>query len=629
MKFWDKALSDLREGEHSLRAIYGIISERYGDCVFSERINGAETEKITYGQLTSLVDAIFCEIHRYGFGRGTFVGIDMPNSALWVACFWGVLKAGCRPLLINSSWDLGLKESVISDCRCPLVLSDGSSRCREAADFSFVYLTTEKELPEARWADEFALSTTGTTGTPKTVVHNGAGIVAQILCSGDVLKRNKTLKYNSKGEVKLLAFLPFYHIFGLVTNLLWFGFFGRTFVFISDNTPDSIRYACKRQGVTHFFAIPLVWNSVAKAVIREADRSGQRAKLERALSFSLRLQSVFPYFGMKFARRLFRKQRGAVMGDKPMCLISGGAPLGEDAKRVLNGMGYSVYNGYGLTEAGIVGVEIDPNVKKRMGDSAGRPFDGIQAEIIDGMLALKGGGLFTGTVRDGEVVYRNPDEPFITRDCARIDAKRRIFVCGRADDLVIGENGENVNPDDVERLIGVLPCDSYCVCGVKNGGKDVIALFIACTNAARAALAVKSAYEAIDRVPAYMRPSVIYLCGELPSVLGKIKRSELRKMFEAQREDFKKTSRGGELSAAVAATVAEVRECFAKVLNLRCADVSDNSDFMADLGGSSLDYFALVSELNSRFKISLNFSEDAFCVTPSSFAKKIVSETEV
>ena len=72
-------------------------------------------------------------------------------------------------------------------------------------------------------------------------------------------------------------------------------------------------------------------------------------------SFSNGLQSVFPRLGARLARRvLFRRVREQALGTEPMFCISGGGFLQPQAAELMNGLGYGMHNGYGMTETGIL-----------------------------------------------------------------------------------------------------------------------------------------------------------------------------------------------------------------------------------------------------------------------------------
>lgn len=119
------------------------------------------------------------------------------------------------------------------------------------------------------------------------MLYDGAAITAQLLQSESIVRKCPEVKHDRLArELRMLAFLPFYHIFGLMASLLWFIFFGVTFVFLERYDSRSIQYACKVGRVTHFFAVPAVWEQTARQLLREAERQGQKEKLLRAVRFS-------------------------------------------------------------------------------------------------------------------------------------------------------------------------------------------------------------------------------------------------------------------------------------------------------------------------------------------------------
>ncbi len=111
------------------------------------------------------------------------------------------------------------------------------------------------------------------------MLYDGAAITAQLLQSESIVRKCPEVKHDRLArELRMLAFLPFYHIFGLMASLLWFIFFGVTFVFLERYDSRSIQYACKVGRVTHFFAVPAVWEQTARQLLREAERQGQKEK---------------------------------------------------------------------------------------------------------------------------------------------------------------------------------------------------------------------------------------------------------------------------------------------------------------------------------------------------------------
>ncbi|NCB59814.1 MAG: hypothetical protein EOM46_20565, partial [Gammaproteobacteria bacterium] len=93
-------------------------------------------------------------------------------------------------------------------------------------------------------------------------------ISEQVLLAEYIYRNNKDIIHN--GPIKQLAFLPFHHIFGLIAVYMWYTFFGKTIVYIKNRTADVILAACKAHRVTHIYAVPLLWNNVAKGILRKA-----------------------------------------------------------------------------------------------------------------------------------------------------------------------------------------------------------------------------------------------------------------------------------------------------------------------------------------------------------------------
>ena len=318
-----------------------------------------------------------------------------------------------------------------------------------------------------------------------------------------------------------------------MASLLWFIFFGVTFVFLERYDSRSIQYACKVGRVTHFFAVPAVWEQTARQLLREAERQGQKEKLLRAVRFSNGLQSVFPRLGAQVARRvLFRRVREQVLGTEPMFCISGGGFLQPQAAELMNGLGYGMHNGYGMTETGILSVELSRRAKWRLSGGVGQPLQALSGGwriAEDGVLELRSPLLYTAMLENGVRVPRDPGAWFRTRDVFRAEGGR-WYMEARQGDLIIGANGENLSPDLIEQRLALQAGTASCVLGMELEGDErpVLIVQTAADDYARAR-ASAAAYEAVARLPLTMRPARIFLTEqELPISFGKPRRAELR-----------------------------------------------------------------------------------------------------
>lgn len=623
-----------------MKDIYEVVCS-FPDNIFFEQLKGSKIEKTSYSEFDASVRSIAPKLKAYLVNReiaaDSLVGIDMDNSPEWVVSFWAILAAGYKPLLINNRLDESINLQIIRDSGAQAVICDNPKRDIDIT-FSFIAALSET-LAQDVWGDEFALTTSGTSGDPKIYLYDGRALSEQIFNSKYVVRRNFSITKGYKGSIKVLAFLPFYHIFGLVASLMWFSFFGRTFVFLSDLRPQTIQYACKRHGVTHFFAIPIVWNGVAAHVRRQAKKEGgsKSADLERGLGVSLKLQSIFPKFGRWLASNiLLKKLRKRVFGQSLRFCISGGGYIKEEALRMFNGLGYSLYNGYGMTEIGIGSVELRKRANDRILGSVGKPFPSIEYRINDGgVLEVRGGSLYCKQIKGGKLVERSKKDWFNTNDVFVKDNEGNYYINGRKDDIIILPNGENIVPDLIEKKFELQYAKTYTVVGLNSGGVvEIVLLIYPEPKAARSQVdeMLLKVYEVNSTLPPHEKLSRVLITIEpLPVVMDtKVQRSRIRQMLDDKTLKYYAVDLGHYSDAKVVidgnfeATLSGVIDVFCDVLKAGRDEVSGSSNFLLDLDGSSLEYFALLEELAKKFNITFDL-EKGYLITPIEFASYIIS----
>jgi len=637
MKYYDRALSDLGKSDLTFRAIFEIVFS-FGGNVFYEYQKDGAVVGTTYAQCRALIEdaaGVFSDILGVK-NRGKFVGIKLENSPEWIISFWALLMAGYRPLLVNTRAPRDDIDAVLKSAGAAAVISDAPFN-----DYLFINADQLIQKPEnpivPAWEDEIALCSSGTTGGMKLCLYRGRAISEQIFNSRYVLKTNPTIESYYRGQAKLLAFLPFYHVFGLVADLLWFSFFGCTFVFLPGYTHEAIRDACRRHGVTHIFAIPVLWNTVAAGIEKEiADRGGQTAaKFEKAVRFSLALQSVFPRLGRKFVSATFFKQtQEMIFGPSVRFCISGGGYIYEDTLRLLNAVGYPLYNGYGMTEIGITSVELALTAKKRLSGSVGRPFPSVTYDVSgseSGELVVRGNSLAYAIIENGQMRERKPEEPFYTGDLVHRDAKGNYWIDGRKDDLIICENGENLNPDAIECHFRPEHAKHLCVLGVK-GVKNTVCpvLVIRPEDGAtpyQADVMLSQVFRQNAELPMNMQVRRVLLAEQdLPTVLEcKVQRKAVAEMLEnggLKCREVKLSAMAGldgKRGAYHEKTLGRVCELFTEVLDAG-EPVRAEAHFLYDLGGNSLQYFSLVEKICAEFNVTISLGASEFFATPAEFA---------
>lgn len=199
--------------------------------------------------------------------------------------------------------------------------------------------------------------------------------------------------------------------------------------------------------------VPAVYEQIAAQMRRRSPEEGPRAELlEKVLGWQVTPETRA--LAASLAPTLAPEAR-EVLGSRMKVAIIGAAPSSMELKRFLVLSGVPVYEGYGMSEVGMIACNT-PGAN-RFG-SVGRRFPGIGMDVSDdGILTVA-----TSFVRTAR--YENVDDDDVFRDglvhtgdIARIDEDGFLFITGRAKNLVISDRGKNVNPAPIEAALMDLP----------------------------------------------------------------------------------------------------------------------------------------------------------------------------
>lgn len=629
MSLIEQYLNLLDDTDFTFASIYKIMTEHHAKSVFSESLKGGMVVKMTYGELFAMSDAIAAQIvARYQNAGDSCIGIYMDNSNEWVAAFWAILRTGFVPVLLNTRQDIAVTNRIVEKLK-PVCVFTTDSRIDGCVDVAEFVQAGKGQTIEETWCDDIVMVTSGSTSEPKLIRHNGRTICRQIELTRDILRVNPTIKHNRKLEIRIMAFLPFYHIFGLVSTMMWFTFFGRTLIFLPDYSPKSIQNVSNRMEVTHFFAIPLVWEKIAASVLYEAEQQGKLKTLQKAVKFSNTLQSIWPALGTFVARQiLFKDVRRKALGTNLNFCISGGGFIKPETVELLNGLGYSMYQGYGLTECGIVSVNLDRRPSKRNNSSCGPIFSDINYKLSDkGELLISQEDAFDAIFVDGSWLKRSGDY-YSTNDKVVCDTLG-LHILGRMDDVIIAENGENISPEAIEQKIDNGAFVSASVLYMTLEEKKQIVLALESDGKATGfeyANSLKKVFASIEALNLIERPSeVISIVGQVPYNMKGVDRKKLAAMLEAQELYYEKCELLDEEMLAhykeegYQTILSEVKQIFAEVAKKPVEEVTDTSNYINNLEGDSLGYVELLDQINAHFDVQIMLDEKIL-LTPAAFA---------
>lgn len=622
----------LRSSDMSFSSIYEVMF-RFSDNVLGEWNDGYRIHTCTYGEAKKQIEQVAAAIYARIGATHQYVALEMENCMEWIIAFWAILRSGNKPYLVNCRHPKALAERICNSIKIAYVI--GKEQTQLSAEFiDFSTLTGGGDF-EAEFENEIALSTSATSLNGVVCFYSGKELSNQLLNTESILQENNRISMFYHGELKNLAFLPFYHIFGLIAVYFWFTFFGRTIVFLRDYAPDTILRTVRKHEVTHIFGVPMLWHTIEKEVLKQLKKQGQATekKFYKGLHICTAIQNMFPYWGSRLAKKIMHEVTEQIFGPSVLFCISGGSYLKDSTLYMFNGMGYALHNGYGMSEIGITSVELRKRPKDRNHNSIGHPMKSVKYRISDtGTLLVCGNSLCHSIMINGE--YQKKEDWFDTGDVMTCQ-DGYYFIQGRMGDVVIGDNGENINPDVIEQCFSIPEAGAFTVLGLKDGSQATESL---------AMIVNINPYLPIRRIDAIKQQ--IYRQNEALPVTTQVREfyftyDELAPAT-AIKVGRKYVLRGlqngsihlipfADIAQAVSSTteeinpqlIARVQQIVAKGLGLEPKQIQENTHLLNDLGISSLEYFAVLTELADEFQLSVSDSPETYGYTVCEIAKYI------
>jgi len=621
----------LQESPRDMASVFAIICGN-GERIFAECSDGYRIHTYTYTDIEKTVERVSAGIHaRMGATHG-YVGLEMENGVEWIVTFWAILRSGNKPFLINCRHPKALSDRLLKQLHIQYVIGTQPTEL-DAEWLDYASLQSDKAF-DGDFEDEFALSTSATSLQAKICIYHGKQVAAQVLNSKRIIRECKRMAAHYHGSLKQLAFLPFYHVFGLFAVYFWFAFFGRTFVFLRDMSPDTILKTCRKHEVTHIFAVPMLWHTIEDKIKKQLEQKGEKTqkKFEKGMKISMALQKAMPYLGTAIAKRLMAEVTDALFGPSIQFCISGGSHLRASALHLINGIGYPLHNGYGMSEIGITSVELGGKITDRNRNSIGKPFESVDYRLgEDGTLYVRGSSICHSMIINGEEMLM--PEWFDTGDLMSCE-DGRYYISGRRGDVVIGDNGENINPDLIEEHFGLSGDTPYSVLGIREEDNDVLSMVVRINpymSDGRRQRLVERIYAANEQLPMAMQVRKFYFTTDAIALETAIKvgRKYLLRAIEegsvrltpfaqfGQRQDGRSDEGHNPL------LLARLREIVAEALGVAAESLDDRAHILLDMGATSLQYFEIISAIAAEFSIESYNDKEHYRYTIEEFCEYI------
>lgn len=312
--------------------------------------------------------------------------------------------------------------------------------------------------------DELALInyTSGTTGNSKGVMIPYRAMWSNADFARSVL--GATVKPGSH----IISILPMAHMYGMAFELI-FEFIAGAHVFYLTCMPSPaiIAQALAEVKPALMIAVPLI---IEKIIRKRVFPKIQTNRMKLLLNT--------PVIQKKVKEKICEQVMQAFGGNIYQVII-GGAALNREIEMFLKDINFPFTVGYGATEcAPIIGYS---DWKEFVPTSCGKPalhqevrIDSVDPENVPGEILTKGPNVLLGYYKNEEATLQvlDADGWFHTGDLGTMDADQNIYIKGRSKNMLLGSNGQNIYPEEIEDKLNSLPLVSECLV-VQRGEKLV------------------------------------------------------------------------------------------------------------------------------------------------------------
>ncbi|HEX9422343.1 MAG TPA: AMP-binding protein, partial [Pyrinomonadaceae bacterium] len=533
---------------------------------------------ITFGSMLAQVRSVAYRLSQEKIAFGDRVALIGENHPNWAIAYLGIIYRGAVVAPMDPSATTQALAAFLkgSEAKLAFVSPDSVDKfhaaCEQmgsniraialrpfarpnglAAFEEWAQTPTPKEFidapPPAKPEDLAVLIyTSGTTGTPKAVPLSHGNIYAESTKVQEVMRI-------SDREV-ILSLLPLFHAYSQIVNLWLSTIIGARVVYLAELTSAGIERGLKEGGATALVGVPRLWYLFHKKIFDAVH--ARPAPVRILFRLMLVLNGLLrDWLGLN-AGRLFFKPIHRSFGGKLRLAISGGASFDENVARDFHRLGFTILQGYGLTETS--GAATVTRFEDNKIGSVGTPLNGVEVRIDEpseegiGEVLIRGPVVMSGYYRDPKAnreVFTS-DGWFRSGDLGRFDRQGHLYIVGRKKDVIKLPSGKNVFPEDVEAHYEHSPFVSeVCLLGVKDesspfkGAEKLCGVvvpnfeYLKAQQIGNAREWVVWELENLGReLPEYQRVHDFVLRAEpLPrTTTRKIRRFELRTQLEALRE---------------------------------------------------------------------------------------------
>jgi len=477
-----------------IHKIFAKISSRFSDRVCLQIKKGSIWERWTYGQIEGFSQKIGAFLIKEGFKKGDFAAICLENRPEWGMIYLGIVAAGLTCVPLDTQLTEQEIENLINDCAAKVIFLSNSvfqtkniSKIKSGLNKIVILdIDIEKDnligLAQVKsilsegiiWPDVFPedvaslIYTSGTIDKPKGVM-----LTHKNLCS-DFQSINKLKLFSDKDN--FISILPLHHAYPFMVMLIIPLFSRARITYTSSFRSDELLSLMRESGVTVLVGVPQLFSIFYTNILEKMNKVPFLLRLP-LLGLIEILWQIRRVSGINLSKLVLSKIHRP-FGQNLRFFASGGAKLNEETARYLVKIGFTILEGYGLTETSPI-VTFNPLKRQKIG-SVGRVVPDVELKIDNpdtagvGEVIIKGPNVMKGYYnRADETSSALKEGWFYSGDLGYIDKDGYLYITGRKKELIVLSSGKNIYPEEVESHYAKSPyIKEICVLGIGTAEED-------------------------------------------------------------------------------------------------------------------------------------------------------------
>lgn len=461
-----------------------LFADSFKDNWVHSALTDYKGSSYTYGDVACRIAKLHLFYKNSGIKPGDHIAVCGRNSAHWGISFLSIFTYGAIAVPILHDFKSDNVHNIVNDSDSRLLFVSDSNRSQlnydEMPELEAVIRIEDFSMPMSR-NDKFANALANIEEAYKEAYPNGytsadikyhqdspeelaiinytsgtSGFSKGVLIPYRALYNNMMfgrIALPMKPGMTMLSILPMAHMYGMAFEFLYELTRGVQVYFLTRTpSPRIIFDAFGKVRPIAVVAVPLI--------IEKIVRKSVLPKLNKPI---MRIATKIPGINNIIYGKI-RKRMLKAFGGNVTTVIAGGAACSSDIDALLHRLKFPFTVGYGATECAPIICYSD--WKEAKVGSCGRATINMEVKVLSndpenvpGEIIVRGPNVMLGYYKNPEATEQTLDKEgwYHTGDLGIIDKDGYLFIKGRCKNMLLGANGQNIYPEEIESRLNEMP----------------------------------------------------------------------------------------------------------------------------------------------------------------------------